>query len=137
MYRRKIWTKGLNGAREVLLYRDSADTKVSSAGVEVRTGWKWRTQDAVERARLQHCNLVSTVATGPAGLGSNPKPSYSKANGKEKQKLIQEEVHAEVEEAQFSRMVGMPKQGAWTKWEYTAGHKITWAEIWKVESQSS
>ncbi|KAL7841023.1 hypothetical protein SRHO_G00247140 [Serrasalmus rhombeus] len=37
-------------AREVLLYRDSADNKVSSAGVEIRTGRKWCTQDAVEWA---------------------------------------------------------------------------------------
>ncbi|XP_056127556.1 uncharacterized protein LOC130105540 [Rhinichthys klamathensis goyatoka] len=122
-------------AREVLLYRDSVDTKVSSAGVEVRTGRKWRAQDAVERAeaRLRHSTLVGTVATGRAGLGSNPKPCYSKARGKEKRKLIQEEVRAEVEEARFSRVVGMSKQGAWTKWEQTAGRKITWAELWKAE----
>ncbi|XP_039504261.1 uncharacterized protein LOC120460516 [Pimephales promelas] len=122
-------------AREVLLYRDSVDTKVSSAGVEVRTGRKWRAQDAVERAeaRLRHSTLVGTVATGRAGFGSNPKPCYSKARGKEKRKLIQEEVRAEVEEARFSRVVGMSKQGAWTKWEQTAGRKITWAELWKAE----
>ncbi len=122
-------------AREVLLYRDSTETKVSSAGVEVRTGRKWRAQDAVERAeaRLRHSILVGTVATGRAGLGSNPKPSYSKASVKEKQKLFQEEVHAEVEEARFSRMVGMSKQGVWTKWEHSAGRKITWAELWKME----
>lgn len=34
-------------AREVLVYQDSTDTKVSSAGVEVRTGRKWRAQEAV------------------------------------------------------------------------------------------
>ena len=86
--------------REVLLYRDSADRKVASAGVEVRTGRKWHSQ---------------TVATGQAGLGSNLKPCYSRARGKERRKLIQEEVCTEVEEACFSRSVGMSKQGAWTK----------------------
>ncbi|CAJ1075238.1 LOW QUALITY PROTEIN: uncharacterized protein LOC109089580 [Xyrichtys novacula] len=122
-------------AREVLLYRDSADTKVSSAGVEVRTGRKWRAKDAVERAeaRLQHSTLVGTVATGRAGLGSNPKPCYIKARGKERRRLIQDEVRAEVEEARFSRAVGMSKQGAWTRWEHIAGRKITWAELWKAE----
>ncbi|KAI4881117.1 hypothetical protein NFI96_003824 [Prochilodus magdalenae] len=30
-------------------------------------------------------------------------------------------------------MVGMSTQGAWTKWKHTAGRKITWAELWKVE----
>lgn len=84
-------------------------------------------------ARLRHSTLVGTVATGRAGLGSNPKPCYIKARGKEKRKLIQEEVLAEVEEARFSRVVGMSKQGAWTRWEKTAGCKITWAELWKAE----
>lgn len=34
-------------AREVLLYRDSSDTRVSSAGIKVRTGRKWKAQEAV------------------------------------------------------------------------------------------
>ncbi|XP_063080140.1 uncharacterized protein LOC134470047 [Engraulis encrasicolus] len=122
-------------AREVLLYRDSSDGKVSSAGVEVRTGRKWRAHDAVERAeaRLRHSTLVGTVATGRAGLGSIPKPCFSKAKGKERRKLIQEEVRAEVEEARLSRVVGMSKQGAWTKWEHVTNRKITWTELWKAE----
>lgn len=37
-------------ARAVRLYRDSADGKASSADVEVQTGRKWRSQDAVELA---------------------------------------------------------------------------------------
>ncbi|KAI4881119.1 hypothetical protein NFI96_020517, partial [Prochilodus magdalenae] len=100
-----------------------------------RTGRKWRAQEAVERAEesLCHSIRVGTVAIGRAGLGSNPKPSYSKASVKERRKLVQEEVRAEVEEACFSRMVGMSNQGAWTKWKHTAGRKITWAELWKVE----
>lgn len=30
-------------------------------------------------------------------------------------------------------MVGMSKQGAWTKWEHSDGCKISWAELWKAE----
>ncbi|KAI4881122.1 hypothetical protein NFI96_020514 [Prochilodus magdalenae] len=54
---------------------------------------------AVERAEesLCHSIRVGTVAIGRAGLGSNPKPSYSKASVKERRKLVQEEVRAEVE----------------------------------------
>ena len=104
---------------------------MSSAGIEVRTGRKWRAQQAVEQAegRLRHNILVGAVATGRAGLGSNPRPCYGKVRGKERRKLIQEEVRAEVEEARFSSMVGMCKQGAWTKWENITGRKITWAEL--------
>lgn len=49
---------------EVLLYRDSTDTRVSSEGITVRTRRKWRAQEAVEQAevRLRHGMLVGFVA---------------------------------------------------------------------------
>lgn len=79
------------------IYRDSTDTKVSSAGVEIRSGWKWCAKDAVERAevRLQNSTLVGTLATGRAGLGRNLKSGLSRATVKEKQKLIHQEMQAE------------------------------------------
>ncbi|KAA8595638.1 hypothetical protein FQN60_010929, partial [Etheostoma spectabile] len=66
---------------------------------------------------MWHSTLVGVVVTGLAGLGSNPKPCYNKARGKEKREL------AEVEEARFSRVVGMSKQGAWTRQEASAPQK--------------
>ena len=100
-------------AREVLLYRDSSDTKVSSAGIEVRTGKKWKAQEAVDQAeaRLRHSELVGTVAAGRQDSGATPRPSYNKAQGKERRQLIQEEVRAGVDEARCSRVVGMRQQG--------------------------
>ncbi len=52
--------------REALLYWDSKDSKVASAGIVVRTGRKWRAQHGLEAAesRLRHRALVGTVATG-------------------------------------------------------------------------
>lgn len=49
---------------EVLLYRDSTDTRVSSEGITVRPRRKWRAQEAVEQAevRLSHGMLVGSVA---------------------------------------------------------------------------
>lgn len=67
-------------AREVLLYRDSSDTKFSLAGIEVRTGRKWRAQEAVDQAevRLHHRMLVGAVALGRAGLGNNTRLQFNK-----------------------------------------------------------
>lgn len=65
--------------------------------------------------------LVGTVVIGRAGFGSISRLCYGKAKGKERQKLIQEKVHAEMEEACFSMMMGMCKQGTWTKWEHGTG----------------
>lgn len=84
-------------------------------------------------ARLWHKILLGAAATGRAGLGSIPTPCYSKARGKESRRLIQEEVQAEEEEIHLSRMVGMGKQGAWTKWEHAAGRKVTRGELWRSE----
>lgn len=67
-------------AREVLLYRESNDTKVSSASIEVRTGRNWRAQKAVDQteAWLWHSG------TGHTGLGCYQKPQYEKAWGKDR-----------------------------------------------------
>lgn len=51
-------------AREVILYRASNNTRVSSAGITVRTLRKWQEQEVVEQAeaRLRHGILVGSVA---------------------------------------------------------------------------
>lgn len=72
--------------------------------------------------------LVGSVEMGQAGLGYFPKPCYDLARGKEK--MVQDEIQAEVGEDQCSKMVGMSKQGAWTRWEHAESHKIIWAELW-------
>lgn len=53
--------------RKALVYRDS---KVASAGIEVRMGRKWKGEEGIEMAEclLRHRALVDTVAVGRAGL---------------------------------------------------------------------
>lgn len=94
-----------------MLYRESTDTKVSSTGIEVRTGRKWRAQEAVDQAeaQLQHRVLVGTVKSGCAGLILRPR--CEKVRGKDRHQLVQEEIRAGVEERCISRMVRMRKQG--------------------------
>ncbi|XP_063050368.1 uncharacterized protein LOC134445223 [Engraulis encrasicolus] len=122
-------------AREVLLYRDSADTRVSSAGVEVRTGRKWKAQEAVQQAeaRLQHSVLVGSVAVGRAGLGCHKTLRYDKVQGRDRRQMVQGEVRAEVEEERRSKTVAMRQQGAWINWEHALTRKITWSELWRSE----
>ncbi|XP_030004234.1 uncharacterized protein LOC115429122 [Sphaeramia orbicularis] len=121
-------------AREVMQYRDSSDPKVANAGICVRTGRKWRAENAVleAEARLHHRGLVGVVTRGRAGLGSFPTPELN-TRGKARRHLIQEEVRATVEESRTCRAVGMKQQGAWTRWENVVERKVTWAEIWKAE----
>ena len=51
--------------------------------------------------------LVGPVASGRAGLGSVPTTCYDNALGKDRRRLVQEEVRAGVEELCASQMVGM------------------------------
>ena len=66
-------------AREVVQYRDSSDPKVANAGIQVRTGRKWRAEEAVKeaKARLRHRSLVGVVTQGRAGLGPFPTPQLN------------------------------------------------------------
>ncbi|XP_061101211.1 uncharacterized protein LOC133130563 [Conger conger] len=123
-------------AREVVQYRDSSDPKVANAGIQVRTGRKWRAEDAVQEAeaRLRHRNLVGVVTRGRAGLGSFPTPQLN-TRGKERRCLVQEEVRAAEEETRSCRAVGMKQQGAWTRWENAMERKVTWTELWRAEPQ--
>ncbi|MCI4390737.1 hypothetical protein PGIGA_G00126150 [Pangasianodon gigas] len=121
--------------REALQYRDSRDHKVSSAGIEVRTGRKWKAEKAVEVAesRLRQKALVGTLATGRAGLAYVPKIQVSKARGKERHQLLQEEVRAGLEEERVGRAVGLRQQGAWTRWESALQRKVTWSNIMQAD----
>ena len=105
--------------KEVMLYRDSKDPKVAAAGIEVRTGRKWsaKMEPGNTEERLKQKTLVGTVAIGRAGLGYFPRTQIHKAKEKQRRNLIQEEVCASVEEERRSKMVGLSRQGAWTRWE--------------------
>lgn len=77
-------------------YRYSKDPKVAAAGIEVRTGRKWKAarELQVAEARLRQKALVGMVASGRAGLGYFPSCQVSKAKAKERLHLLQEEVRA-------------------------------------------
>lgn len=55
-----------------MMYRDSSDPKVAQAGVKVKTGRKWKADEAVTQAesRIRHRVLVGAVTRGRAGLGT-------------------------------------------------------------------
>ncbi|KAL4001244.1 hypothetical protein ACER0C_006543 [Sarotherodon galilaeus] len=105
-------------SRELLQYREFSDPRVALAGIEVRTGRKWRAAEAVDIAvsRLQQRVLVGTVAQGRG----------SRARGKERRSLILEEVRAGVEETRASQMVQLRQQVAWTRWEQAVERKAVY-----------
>ena len=81
---------------------------------------------------MRQRSMVGVVTRGRAGLGSFPTPQMN-SSGKERRRLVQEEVRAAVEETRTVEAVGMKQQGAWTRWENAVQRKVTWAELWTAE----
>lgn len=54
---------------------DSADEKVRTAGVEIKTGREWSAAKAVTEAesRLKHKDIVGTAAVGRQGFSTSKK----------------------------------------------------------------
>lgn len=94
--------------RERLQY-NSRDNKVSGAVISVRTGRRWRAVEVVQQVeiRLRHKAILGTVAQGRAGLRRQAATRYDSASGKERRKLVEDEVRASVEEEQTSGAVAI------------------------------
>ena len=122
--------------REAMMYRFSKDPKDVAAGIKVRTGRKWSAKKELGKAegRLRQKALIGIVAIGQAGLGFFPRTQIHKAMGKQRQKRIQEEVHARIEEERRGKMVGLSRQGAWTRWENFMKRTISWSDIWHTDT---
>ena len=71
--------------------------------------------------RLKYKAILGGMVQGRAGLGSLTTTQYDSASGKERRKLLQDEVRASVEEERSSRTVAMRQQGTWLKWEQAMG----------------
>lgn len=71
--------------REALVCQDSKVSRVTSAGIMVRTGRKLRAQESLKIAEshLRHRALVGTVATGQAGSGAKSQPHYDILHGRD------------------------------------------------------
>ncbi|XP_056906313.1 uncharacterized protein LOC130535346 [Takifugu flavidus] len=108
------------------------DTGASNS-LDVSKLLKWKAEKTVDVARLRQKALVGAVATGRTGLGYFPKTQVSLARGKERHHLLQEEVRAGVEEERVGRAVGLPQQGAWTRWESALQRKVTWSNIMQAD----
>ncbi|XP_056314571.1 uncharacterized protein LOC130229674 [Danio aesculapii] len=123
--------------RQAIMLRDSQDEKVRQADLVVGAGRKWSANKAVRDAeeRLQHADIVGTVAQGRLGLGCFTSASWNKADPKERRWLIQREVRKAEEETRQVKAVGMKKQGSWTRWEGVRERALTWQDIWSMEGQ--
>ena len=124
-------------ARNKVTLEQSQDANIRGAGVQYRTGRKWKVAEDVEKAksqlRLQEIAGIANI--GREGVGLSKRVYYSKASKWERRKLITQKVRENEEEQRRVRVVGMWKQGRWMKWPVEV-RKITSQELWKMSEAS-
>lgn len=97
---------------------------------KLKKDWSWRSPD---------CDIWLWWArwqSDEQGWVPFPQPLYDRAQGKERQDLVLEEVRAGVEDVRISRMMSLQQQGTSTRWEGALERKLTWNDICKAEPQS-
>ncbi|XP_076080058.1 uncharacterized protein LOC143050834 [Mytilus galloprovincialis] len=95
--------------RQVMTLRDSKVAKVRGAKVKIRTGRKWKAEEAVKEAetRLKHSVIVGVTAVDRQGFGMTTKPRWDTANKKGRRELVQQEIRQMEEESRNVKAVGM------------------------------
>ncbi|KAK0141131.1 hypothetical protein N1851_021872 [Merluccius polli] len=121
---------------EIMLL-DSSDPVVAQAAPILATGRKWTPQTATEQAKaaLRHRDIVGQVQEGRSGLGLGAStPTWSKATPSQRRKLVLQEVHRDEEAGRCAQAVAQAKQGKWMAWEGIEKRKISWQELWEMET---
>ena len=124
-------------ARQFMMIQECTDNKVKNAGIILKTGRKWKVEQAVQQAteRLEHQDIIGTTTTGRQGLGCVTRSSWKRADKAERRHLIQGEVRQEEERTRQTLAVSMRKQGAWLHWEGVRYEKLSWGKIWQMEAR--
>ena len=124
-------------ARQFMMIQECTNDKVKNAGIILKTGRKWKVEQAVQQAteRLEHQDIIGTTTTGRQGLGCVTRSSWKRADKAERRHLIQGEVRQEEERTRQTLAVSMRKQGAWLHWEGVRNEKLSWGKIWQMEAR--
>ena len=77
-------------ARLVVTLKQSKDSKVRNAGIEVRTGRKWSASQAVQKAesQLKLKDVIRTTQVGRQGFTINKSTVWCTSNNKDKRSMI-------------------------------------------------
>ena len=116
---------------------ESRDPVVRGAAPTLVTGRKWKPSAAVAVAKtaLRHRDIVGHVQHGRGGLGLEATtPTWQKATPAERRHMVVEEVRHQEEADRCAKAVSQAQQGRWMRWEGVERRKITWNEMWNMES---
>lgn len=116
---------------------ESKDPLVRGAAPTLKTGRKWKPEAAVAEAKaaLRHRDVVGHVNQGRGGFGLGiATPTWEKASPAERRQMVVEEIRRQEEAARCARAVSQAQQGRWMRWDSVMKKKITWSDMWNMES---
>uniref|UniRef100_A0A3B1K6T8 Reverse transcriptase domain-containing protein n=1 Tax=Astyanax mexicanus TaxID=7994 RepID=A0A3B1K6T8_ASTMX len=115
----------------------SKDGLVKATAPVTRSGRKWNAREATQAARraLEHRDVVGQVQNGRAGLGLGDSwKAFGKATSPEKRHMVTGFIREQEEEARRAKAAGQSKQGQWMRWESVEKRRITWRELWGLDT---
>ncbi|KAK7929282.1 hypothetical protein WMY93_005677 [Mugilogobius chulae] len=124
-------------ARLEMTLTESQDPCVRGAAPVLRTGNKWTPKAAVTdaKATLRHRDIMGHVQQGRGGFGLGVMtPLWESASSAERRHMVVEEVRRQEEAARCAKAVSQAQQGRWMRWDGIAKKKISWSELWNMES---
>ena len=95
------------------------DKVIETAKPKLKTGIKWKVQEAMEAAEnsLEIREITGHTQTNRQGLGSTKTEWWSKAKGKAKRDMVIQEMRKEEDQKRLQKAVQQSQQGHWTAWE--------------------
>ena len=118
--------------RLVMMMRESEDQTISGSRPPIRTGRKWRAEEATDEAvaMAKWKEMRGAVQVGRGGVGLKPGVKwFSKQGRKGRRDLVVEAVKEKEEECRMSKAAQQGVQGAWTRWEEVDQKRVSWSEL--------
>ena len=116
------------------MLEDSGDSVIEAVKPQLKTGRKWKVQEAIKSAKenLQIREITGHTQTNRQGLGSTKTEWWSKAKGKAKRDMMIQEMRKEEDQRRLQKAVQQSQQGQWTTWENALQRSLSWNDIWHM-----
>ena len=120
-----------------VMLTESKDEAIKEIVPTQKTGRKWRPEEAAQIAiaSLKHKDIVGLVQHGTSGLGmSGGQQRWLTSSVSDQRKMVVNEIRNQEEQQRCAITVSQAKQGQWMRWEGLEKRKLSWADLWAMES---
>ena len=122
--------------RTVMMLRFSNDPEIKENPPEVRTGRKWRAEEATDNAIciLDHADIVGASQDTRQGVGMQNFRPFCTSSQRQRRDAVVREIRKEEQEKRYLHLVNCSQQGQCVWWEeFVVDRKVGWKEIWSWE----